>query len=234
LRSTLASLTAHALLCGALSIGIFAPIHIALAADAEKAHPHQGIMDRFPPTPPKPEIDTEQRAALARDESVLLQTEKGAGGRGTAIQDIHATPEVVMARIRDFDAYPRMVDHVSLCEVYDDTDDGLVRVRFIIGVFGIDYEYFIEHTFHPAPSDGASERYVTWTLDYSRESDLDDSVGYWYVIPHPEKPGWSRLFYSIDMRTRGWMPGFIRNLIADKGLRDATSWVKRESEKGDR
>lgn len=195
----------------------------ALAADPDAPHPHQGIVPAFAGAPPKIELTDEQRATLADGESVLTTLPGDAGGRGVAIQDIHATPDVIWDRIGAFDEYPRMVDNVEECEIYhDDGDD--VRVRFEISVVGFEYEYFIRHRFRP--EDG----YVTWTLDYSRESDLDDSVGYWAVTPHPEKPGWSRLFYGIDMRTRGYMPGFVRDLIAKRGLEDATEWVKREAE----
>lgn len=206
---------------------------VGLAADLDSPHPHQGLVERFPTTPPTVSLDAEQVSELERGESILLQTEGDSGGRGTAIQDIHANTDTVIGRILDFRAYPRMVDHVSLCEPYAERETE-IRVRFILKVMGLGYEYYITHTLHPAADDlpeGAPRPYyISWTLDYSRESDLDDSVGYWHVIPHPEKPGWSRLFYSIDMRTRGWMPGFIRNFVAAQGLRDATSWVKRESE----
>ena len=72
---------------------------------------------------------------------------------------------------------------------------------------------------------------MTWTLDYDKLSDLDESVGYWAVLPHPSEPGQSRVFYSIDMKTRGWMPGFARRMVARQGLEEATGWVKAESEK---
>lgn len=205
----------------------------SMAADVDAPHPHQGLVEPYPSTPPPIALDAGQLATLARGESVLTQIEIGSGGRAAAIQDIQAPTDSVIGRILDYRAYPRMVKHVALCEPYYEAQDE-IRVRFILKVVGIGYEYFIKHTLHPAPpgADAGQPRphYVTWTLDYSRESDLDESVGYWYVEPHPEKEGWSRLYYSIDMRTRGWMPGFIRNMVAARGLRDATSWVKRESE----
>ena len=52
-----------------------------------------------------------------------------------------------------------------------------------LGVMGVSLEYFIDHTY--APRLGV----LTWTLDYSRLSDLVDSVGYWCVVPHPSSPG---------------------------------------------
>ena len=215
--------------CRRVLLGVAATVVVSwitspgFAADADKPHPHQGIVPAFAGAPPEVELTDAQRATLADGKPVLTTLPGDTGGRGVAIQDIHATPDVIWRRIGTFDEYPRMVDNVEACEIYQREGDD-VRVRFAISVLGFDYEYFIQHTFRP--QDG----YVTWTLDYARESDLDDSVGYWAVMPHPEKPGWSRLFYGIDMRTRGYMPGFVRNMIAKRGLEDATEWVKREAE----
>jgi hypothetical protein len=73
--------------------------------------------------------------------------------------------------------------------------------------------------------------YVTWTLDYSRSSELDDSVGFWYVAKHPTKPNWTRLYYSVEIRVASWVPSFVENYLSKKGLVTATAWVKKESEK---
>ena len=100
-----------------------------------------------------------------------------------------------------------------------------IRTRMKLGVMGVSLEYFIDHTY--APSLGV----LTWTLDYSRLSDLIDSVGYWCVVPHPRTPGASRVFYSVDAALPSWVPGFVVNAVTKKALTDATSWVKVESEK---
>jgi hypothetical protein len=193
------------------------------AADPNSAHPHQGIVEPFlgPPTPAP--LDADQLRALAQGETILTTLEGDRGGRGIAIQDIRATSDLVWNRIAAFDEYPGMVDYVVECEPYLANESDL-RVRFVLKILGFRYEYYIRHDFRP------DRGYITWTLDYARESDLDDSVGYWAVQSHPEDPGQSRVFYSIDMRTRGWMPGIVRRMIARQGLRDATGWVKREAE----
>lgn len=192
-------------------------------AGPDRPHPHQGLVEPYAGRPPEIALDAGQRAALERGEAILVTAQGAAGGRGMAVQDVWAPPELVWDRIGDFADYPRMVDHVTECEVYRrDGED--VRVRMVLRVMTFRYEYYIRHVFRP------EEGYVTWTLDYARESDLDDSVGFWSVVPHPTRRGWSRLYYAIDMRTRGWMPGFLRRMVARRGLRDATAWVKRESE----
>ena len=209
------ALAASALLLAAPATGI--------AADAGRPHPHRGVVAPFDGRPEIAPLDDEQRAALARGIAILVTLEGDEGGRGMAIQDVRASAETVWRRIGAFGEYPRMVPHVEECEIYHAEGDD-VRVRFLLSVMSLEYEYYIQHAVR------TDEGYVTWTLDYTRESDLDDSVGYWAVSELPDRPGWSRLFYSIDMRTRGWMPGFLRNMIAKRGLKDATAWVKREAE----
>jgi hypothetical protein len=72
---------------------------------------------------------------------------------------------------------------------------------------------------------------LTWTLDYSRSSDLDDSVGFWRVTPVEGAPDRAQVEYSVDIAISSWVPGFVRNLLVDDGLKQATSWVKVQSEK---
>ena len=45
------------------------------------------------------------------------------------------------------------------------------------------------------------------------------------------KPGWTRVFYSVEVKLRGWIPAAVENMIAKQGLPKATAWVKLESEK---
>ena len=196
----------------------------AQAADPEKPHPHQGIVPPFEGVPPRVTLSEEEESRLARGEAVLTTLEGESGGRGTAVRDVQAPPEVVWGRIGAFDQYPDMVPRVTESEVYYRNGND-VRVRMVIRVMGLRYEYFIRHDYQP------ENGYVTWTLDYDKLSDLDESVGYWAVLPHPSQPGQSRVFYSIDMKTRGWMPGFVRRMVAKQGLEEATGWVKTESEK---
>jgi hypothetical protein len=50
------------------------------------------------------------------------------------------------------------------------------------------------------------------------------------VYETPEHPGMSQVEYSVSL-SLGWVPGFIKNLIVDKGLEEATVWVRVQSEK---
>ena len=68
-------------------------------------------------------------------------------------------------------------------------------------------EYYVKHRLN------REEGYVTWTLDYSRYSDLDDSTGYWYMYPSPDNPGKTRVEYTIDVRISGWVTKFIQTTL---------------------
>lgn len=64
---------------------------------------------------------------------------------------------------------------------------------------------------------------MTFHLDYSRCSELSDSVGYWYV--EDLKDGWCRVYYSTDSQLPPVIPGFLKDQITKIGLKRSTSWV---------
>jgi len=57
-------------------------------------------------------------------------------------------------------------------------------------------------------------------------------VGYWFVEAHPSQKGWTRLYYSVEVRMKENVPGFIQDIATKTGLREATAWVKEQSEAG--
>ena len=193
------------------------------AADPTKPHFHQGRLESYDGPPPTVELTAGELAALARGEPVKRQLKTGTGGRAVAVQDIHAPTDVVWGRILDYNAYPDMVDGVYECEIYERSGDH-VKARFVIGALLMKLEYYIDHVVR------IDEGWETWTLDYSRESELDDSVGFWRVHSVSDRPGYTRVFYSVEVYPKGWVPEPIEDFITERGLTKATAWVKRESE----
>ena len=87
------------------------------------------------------------------------------------------------------------------------------------------FQVYFKHVYDPENNS------LTWTLDYSRKSDFDDSVGFWYVIPHPERPeDWTRIYYSVEGSMFSWCPGFVVDFMSSRALTDATAWAKKFSE----
>lgn len=90
------------------------------------------------------------------------------------------------------------------------------------------YESYFDHTYHPQKSS------LTWTLDYDKTSDFRDVAGHWHVAsktPEGQIEGAvTRVFYACDIRLAGHPPKAIVNYISKAALKQATAWVKRESE----
>lgn len=70
---------------------------------------------------------------------------------------------------------------------------------------------------------------MVFKLDYDRRSDLDDSVGYWFA--QPTGPASCRVFYSCEVKLRGWVPGPVYNVLTKQALKQATTWVSTEAVK---
>jgi hypothetical protein len=139
------------------------------------------------------------------------------------------TPSTSILSAHTETAYPKMVPKTVESDVYRRVHlkRGVQRiwVRMKVGFPILKLQFFVEHLYDP------SQRSMTWTLDYSRKSDLDDSVGFWYVIPHPDRPrDASRVYYSVDVSMFSWVPHFVVEFMSQQALVDATAWVKKYSE----
>ncbi len=200
----------------------------SLLAHAEP-HPHRGLLAAYDGAPPSVSLTDAELGTLQAGQPVKkqLQTASGndAAGRGIAVQDIHADPATVWAKILAFEKYSTMVENVKETEVYERSGDH-VKVRFVIGAPMISLEYYIDHTLRQ--SDG----WMTWRLDYDHKSVFDDTVGFWRVEALADRPGWTRVTYSVDLKASGWVPAPLEQAFSTMGLTKATAWVKRESEAG--
>lgn len=102
----------------------------------------------------------------------------------------------------DYDNYTKMVPKTVESKNYrvenvkpskKDPLSQIIYTRMKVGFPVLKLEFFVKHLHYPSLNS------LTWTLDYTKQSDFNDSCGYWYVIPHPENPEWSRLYYSVSM-----------------------------------
>ena len=87
---------------------------------ANKPHEHRGLVKPFKGAPPELKLSAADQKVLASGKPLrkrLAQTDSG--GRGVAVQDIAASPDVVMGRILDFKNYPNMVDKVKVTQNYE-------------------------------------------------------------------------------------------------------------------
>ncbi len=223
------------------------------ASSFHEAHSHQGVVTPFQPGDPKVTLDNKARGILKQGKPYQTQVQKegGTGGRGLVVQDIDAPPSVVWGRILDYDHYASMVPKTIESKNYDVVDvtskakskkvnkstpipfeshlSQIIYTRMKVGFPLLKLEFFIKHLYYPSLNS------LTWTLDYSKLSDFNDSCGYWYVIPHPENddndnPTKTRVYYSVEVSMFDWVPKFVVDFMSTKALTDATAWVKKYSE----
>eukprot|EP00985_Skeletonema_marinoi_P011206 scaffold5307_cov129-Skeletonema_marinoi.AAC.1 len=192
-------------------------VAVVEASNFSKAHAHTGKVEPFSPGDPKIKLDGKATSILKAGKPYQTQVQSGDGGRGLVIQDVDAPTHVVWDRILDFDNYGSMVPKCFESKNYKIIDHKPTKANNFL-----EKEIFTRMKHHKA---------LTWTLDYTKESDFDDSCGYWYIAPHPDNPEEkTRLYYSVGVSMFDWVPKFVVDFMSSKALTDATAWVKKFSE----
>ncbi|KAL7530993.1 hypothetical protein ACHAWF_003593 [Thalassiosira exigua] len=164
------------------------------------------------------------------------QVQTDDSGRGLVVQDVDAPTHVVWDRILDFDHYADMVPKTADSKNYkvvphkpskaNNFLEKEIYTRMKVGFPMLKLEFFVRHFLYIQ-----QHKCLTWTLDYTKESDFDDSCGFWYILPHPDDPEErTRLYYSVAVSMFDWVPKFVVDFMSSKALTDATAWVKKYSE----
>jgi ribosome-associated toxin RatA of RatAB toxin-antitoxin module len=194
-----------------------------------EAHPHQGKVAPFVAGDPKVKLDRKAIHILESGRPYSTQIQSGSSGRGLVVQDVEAPPDVVWDCILDYNHYADMVPKTLESQNYkvETHRDGsqIIYTKMKVGFGIIKLTFYVRHTYLP------KQNSLTWTLDYTKKSDFDDSCGYWYVVPHPNNPAHTRVYYSVQVSMFDWVPQFVVNFMSSKALTDATGWVKKFSEK---
>jgi len=195
------------------------------AASEAQPHFHKGVLKPYELGPPDILLSAQDERSLQQGRAV---TQALVGDDETRrlimVQDIRAPSQVVLSRIMDFEKYDQMVSSVDACVNYASHTEGktqTIKSTYEISALHLKFKYFVKHVYDP------EQRCMVFTLDYDRRSDLDDSVGYWYVQPGARNS--CRVFYSCECKLRGWVPGPVLNLLQKEALRKATTWVQAES-----
>lgn len=198
---------------------------LVLAATESQRHYHNGKLRKYDIGAPSLLLSDADEAKLKAGQSVMQALESADGSRRMiSVQDIKAPAEVVMGRIVDFEKYDQMVQGVDSCVNYvSEERDGLrvMKSKYSIHAAHLKMTYYMEHRYDPA------QHCMVFHLDYDRQSDLDDSVGYWYA--QPRGPAECRVFYSTECKLRGWVPGPVYSILTKKALGQATTWVSAEA-----
>ena len=197
--------------------------------DPTQPHMHQGVFRRLkigPPKnaglkPPSAKLLTEKVGAVI-PLKVSAQSPKGSM-RCTSIQDVRVPASAVWDLLLDFPNYPRFVKGINTCKPYSRrrtvTGGKIVNAKYTVNVGpAFKINYYLEHQYEPL------KNCMTWHLDYSRRSDLFDSVGYWYV--EPRGPELSRVYYTTDSLLPSWIPTPVRKAATRIAMQAATAQLE--------
>ena len=194
----------------------------AEAYDPNSPHSHNGILQSIDSAPQPVELNPAQVAQLERGEVVLQQRLDDSGGGGVAVQYISATEKSVWSTILSYHRYKDWVDNVVSCEMYDRRGDD-IYVEMISSIMGFKVGLYTKNHLRK------DQQYMSWTLDYQRESDVDDMIGYWRVEQIQESPPITRVDYRTEMKVSG-VPSFVANYLTKDALVSGTQWVKKQAE----
>lgn len=211
-------------------------LSFASASNFNKPHSHTGKVEPFKPGDPKINLDGKAKNILKNGKPYQTQVQTGDSGRGLVVQDVNAPTHIVWDRILDYDNYANMVPKTVDSKNYkviphkptkaNNFLEKEIYTRMKVGFPMLKLEFFVRHFLYIQ-----AHKSLTWTLDYTKESDFDDSCGYWYIIPHPDDPEErTRLYYSVQVSMFDWVPKFVVDFMSSKALTDATAWVKKYSE----
>ena len=142
--------------------------------------------------------------------------------RCSSIQEIDAPSSVVWKLLTEFERYPRFIKGISACKPYHSrrtlTGGKLVDARYEVKVGTFKVCYSLEHQYEPL------KNCMVWHLDYSRKSDVFDSVGYWYV--EPLGPEQSRVYYTTNSLLPAWIPAPLRKTFTKIAMKAATQQLE--------
>jgi len=203
--------------------------------DRNVGHPHRGLIDKLLPGKLDLDLSSSDESKLMDEKAVMkhIESEGGQGGTAICVQDVNAPKQAVWNQILGFNSYKGKVNRVRECGNYEvkpvDHENGSrrwnIKTKMVVSVLpGYKYEYYCDHVYAPDCDS------LSWSLDYDKLSDFDDVAGKWYLEDHPKKRDCTRVFYTCDIKLNGIVPKPIKDILTKKALRDATGWVKKESE----
>ena len=181
--------------------------------------------DRLPPYTRKPaamKLTAEDLTELEQDKPVVRSSTGDGGGTGAAVQYVRAPADTVWDVILNYDMYPERVKAVVSADIYRQEGDVLFidMKSKILGMTNVIYSRNVVRR---------SEGWMAWTLDYSKESAVQDLIGYWRVEQLRAEPPLTRLDHSTTMQVSG-VPTFVVNYLTKQALLEGTGWVKQVSE----
>jgi len=200
------------------------------AEDATRAHAHKGIFRRLNPGSPQSaglKLNAAARKRLLEstkaESSVMALPESPSSPKGTmrcsSVQLVHAPVNAIWETLTTLTNYPKFVGGISRVEPYSKrrtlTGGQLFCAHYTLCVGPLyKVKYFVEHRHEPLQNS------MVWQLDYSRSSDVYDSVGYWHVEPLDAER--CIVYYTQDSLLPSWIPMPLKKSFTNAAMRACT------------
>lgn len=169
--------------------------------------------------PPQPLSVSEEETTLLSQGEVVIRY-GGPGKETVAIVDVAAPPEKVMRAVIDLPPRKNEISSLLGLEIYLN-EPGKLGARWLAGMgpieitFNILYEYDLE------------KGWCTYTLDTSKENDLEYSRGSYQVYA---VPGGSRLIYRATAGSSTPLPDWMRKRTAYTSATEMVGGMKKRAE----
>jgi hypothetical protein len=178
---------------------------------------------------PPLELNGEAIIQLKSGKPYKTQTQRGDVTIDVIVQDVMANVNIVWDRVLDFNHYTEMMYNIYESEIiqtqYVEGGKQNILVRMKSGNPVMKVQYYIDHYYNPIQNS------LTWTLDTSRTNDIDNMIGFWYIVPHPDNStNWTRLYYSVQVSIKSQISKIIFDYTSQRTLSYTTASVKKYSE----
>ena len=206
-----------------LSCLLYSPL--SMAYSPKEAHPHKGILKPIVRAPKAVSLNAKDLTRLKEGKLVIKQQSNsdGSGGTGVAVQYIKASPAKIWSVILNYPQYKNWVDNVKSATVYK-KEGKVLSVEMLSKISLVTVGIYTKNYVNK------DQGYMSWTLDYDRKSDVDDTVGYWRLEAVSANPPVTKVEYSSQMKVKS-LPKFVANYLVKEALVSGTKWVKTQSEK---
>jgi hypothetical protein len=177
-------------------------------AREQRAAPERCTADRLCPNPPQPNHGP---VALRQDGGRGMQKRRVLSGEGAICRRLGGPGHGEQTDpARHACRCSALIRPACLPPYLQEGATQKVKTTYDIAVMHMKFRYYMEHEYDP------DQKCMVFHLDYSRRSDIDDSVGYWYVQPSGRAS--SRVYYSCECKLRGWVPGPVYNVLTKEAL----------------
>ena len=189
-------------------------------------------MPAFASRPAFPTLSESEQEDLLEGKLVLRkQTAGDQSGRITGVQLIDATEQDVWQILLAFDRVPESNDSIKVAEDYTaemgrtpPAGGRFIDIHYELKVATTSIEYNVHHTYY------ASQNYLDWVLDDSKDNGIDATTGSFSTWPVPGQTDQCYFLYVTRIDTGRNVPEWVETLLTKTSLKGYLKFVKREAE----